>query len=70
MIKEIGAYLYNHSMTDVIDVFTLIDNNYKCWAVFTRSGNRIFSESTFDNVDYNEMRDNAILIFTGQITME
>lgn len=68
MIIQIGPYSYNHSMTDVIDVFTLIDDKYKCYAVFTRAGNRIFSESTFDNTDYNVMRQNAISIFNGEIT--
>lgn len=67
MLKEIGIYTYNHSMTDVIDVFTLIDNNYKCYAVFTRSGNRILTESTFENADYKEMYDNAVAIFKGVI---
>lgn len=68
MVKQIGNYMYNNNMGNIIDVFTHVDGVYVGKAVFEFIGDVVIAQSKIDNPDHAEMRDNAVKIFRGEIT--
>ena len=70
MRKQIGKYVYCLKEDGNIDVLFNEGSDEHLIMVFIKRVAQIYSQGEVTNPDYIEIQTNAILIFTGQITME
>lgn len=76
MKKIIGNYLYIKNEPNLIDVFEItqgesVDSDlYTLIAMFRLNGSDIICTSPIDQSNYIELRNNAIKIFKGEITLD
>lgn len=76
MKKIIGNYLYIKNEPNLIDVFEITQGEsedsdlYTLIAMFRLNGNDIICTSPIDQANYMELRNTAISIFKGEITLD
>lgn len=76
MKKIIGNYLYIKNEPNLIDVFEITQGEfggsdlYTLIAMFRLNGSDIICTSPIDQANYIELRNTAISIFKGEITLD